>query len=144
MKNGVESDPISVALNEHGDQQNVATTWGMEEMDQSSGTPAFTGAAARQRQLQNSSNRSSINSVSSCSNRSSGCNNSLNRAEAATTISSGAAVPVEDRHIRVCTRNRSLNKREVRRKEGSVISVPSKGQIVVHELRLKVYLRKFL
>jgi kinesin family protein 2/24 len=51
--------------------------------------------------------------------------------------------PVECHDITVCIRKRTLNKKELARKEPDVISVPSENQNYVHEPRLKVDLTKF-
>jgi kinesin family protein 2/24 len=52
--------------------------------------------------------------------------------------------PVETHQITVCIRKRPLNKEEVARNEVDVISVPRKDEIVVHEPKLGVDLRKIL
>jgi kinesin family protein 2/24 len=52
--------------------------------------------------------------------------------------------PVEDHQITVCIRKRPMNKKELNRNELDVISVPSKDEIVLHEPKHKVNLKKFL
>ncbi|XP_047728989.1 kinesin-like protein KIF2C isoform X2 [Prionailurus viverrinus] len=52
--------------------------------------------------------------------------------------------PIEEHRICVCVRKRPLNKQELAKKEVDVISVPSKGLLLVHEPKLKVDLTKYL
>jgi kinesin family protein 2/24 len=52
--------------------------------------------------------------------------------------------PVEDHQITVCIRKRPLNKKELTRGEVDVMTVLTKDEIVVHQPKLKVNLRKFL
>nr|XP_033772974.1 kinesin-like protein KIF2C isoform X5 [Geotrypetes seraphini] len=52
--------------------------------------------------------------------------------------------PIEEHQICVCVRKRPLNKQELSKKEIDVISVPSKGVLLVHEPKLKVDLTKYL
>ncbi|KAG8437000.1 hypothetical protein GDO86_007910 [Hymenochirus boettgeri] len=52
--------------------------------------------------------------------------------------------PAEEHRICVCVRKRPLNKQEVAKKEIDIISVPSKGLVLVHEPKLKVDLTKYL
>ncbi|XP_030063080.1 kinesin-like protein KIF2C isoform X2 [Microcaecilia unicolor] len=52
--------------------------------------------------------------------------------------------PIEEHRICVCVRKRPLNKQELSKKEIDVISVPSKGVLLVHEPKLKVDLTKYL
>jgi hypothetical protein len=52
--------------------------------------------------------------------------------------------PVQANQITVCIRKRPLNKAEVISKELDVISVPSKNEIIVHEPKFKLDLKKFL
>ncbi|PNF28772.1 Kinesin-like protein Klp10A [Cryptotermes secundus] len=52
--------------------------------------------------------------------------------------------PVEDHQITVCIRKRPLNKSEFARQEVDVISVPSKDEIIVHQPKVKVDLKKLL
>jgi kinesin family protein 2/24 len=52
--------------------------------------------------------------------------------------------PVKDNQITVCIRKRPLNKKELKSKEVDVMTVLTKDEIVVHQPKLKVNLRKFL
>ncbi|KAM5148146.1 kinesin-like protein KIF2C [Mantella aurantiaca] len=52
--------------------------------------------------------------------------------------------PADEHRICVCVRKRPLNKQELAKKEVDIVSVPSKGLVLVHEPKLKVDLTKYL
>ncbi|XP_071743340.1 kinesin-like protein KIF2A isoform X4 [Lepeophtheirus salmonis] len=51
---------------------------------------------------------------------------------------------ITDHQITVCVRKRPLNKKEEKRREVDVVTMPNKDQIIVHEPKTKVDLTKYL